>query len=316
MVSGYFQSTIKFKMSKLIKNINLCWFYRILILTLLTIFRIWQPTSLDIFQQTFIIDLGVYWFMDIFIFLYCLSPFLNILISKLSKKDSQKFLLVLFLLFSVIPYLTGHKAFANNGYTLYNFIFVYFLGAYLHKYPFTKESKIKNLTLRKKRLLYFSLFFILGIFHYLLTKTASHMPTTNLLSAELSANILVSSLSYSNPIVILQTIFYFLFFETLSFQNKFINRISALTIGVYLIHDHPAIRGNLYHWLKIDDRIIYSFRFIFYILICVLLIFVLCAIIEWIRQVLFKFISNLKISKWWQKTYRKKIDKLGLEINW
>lgn len=316
MVSGYFQSTLKFKMSKFIKNVNLCWFYRIFILITLIILRVWQPTNLEIFQNIFIFDLNVYWFMDIFIFLYGISPFLNKLLEKFNRLDFKKFLIVLFILFSIVPYVTGHKAYSNSGYTLCNFIFIYSIGAYLRQYSFFENEKLKKYSKSKIRLILLISFLILGTINFVITKSSFKLTPNNAFLTEYANYIIYSSLLYSNPIVILQTVSYFLFFQSLSFQNKFINKISSLVIGVYLIHDHPVIRGNLYHWLKIDGRVIYSFKFIFYVAFCVILIFVVCAFIEWLRQVLFKFIANLKISKWWRKTYREQIDKLGLEISW
>lgn len=293
MLSGYFQFKNPFRVSKLLKNINLCWFYRIIILIFLTLIRVWQPTHLEIFQQTFILDLGIYWFMDIFIFLYCISPYLNRLISLLNKKEFKRLLFLLFMIFSIIPYITGHKTYANNGYTLSNFIFIYFLGAYLGKYSISfKLSK------KKSQFLYVSIFIGMGLINFLLTKGAEKIIVYNSFSSELGSNIIISSLNYSNPLVIIETIGYFLFFTTLSFQNKLINKISICTIGVYLLHDHPAIRGNLYCWLNIDTNLIFSYRFIINVVIAMELIFICCSLIEWIRQGLVKLMCKLKIFKY------------------
>lgn len=99
------------------------------------------------FENVFPLDLGFYWFFDVYILLYCLSPFLNDYLNKISQKEFKKLLLVLFLLFSILPTLTGLKFFQNTGYTLYSFVFLYFVGVYLRKYPLKNSylfKKMKN----------------------------------------------------------------------------------------------------------------------------------------------------------------------------
>ena len=54
---------------------------------------------------------------------------------------------------------------------------------------------------------------------------------------------------------------------------------------------------NLYDFLGVKGKPIYSSRFILYILGVTILIFVVCALVEWLRQIIFKFIYNRKISK-------------------
>lgn len=133
---------------------------------------------------------------------------------------------------------------------------------------------------------------------------------------EIGNNIVSVTFVYSNSIVVLQSIFYFCLFETFNIKSKIINRVASLVFGIYLIHDHRQIRPLLYSVLKINNGPISSYNFIWYIFAMSLLIFVVCCIIEWIRQVIFKFIYNRKISEEFRKKCRGWIDSMGLEINW
>ena len=63
-------------------------------------------------------------------------------------------------------------------------------------------------------------------------------------------------LSYSAPIPIIMCIFYFLFFETLTIKNKWINRAAQTTFGIYLIHDHSYTRNYIYKFLNIKDTVL------------------------------------------------------------
>lgn len=105
-----------------------------------------------------------------------------------------------------------------------------------------------------------------------------------------------SILWYSNPFVIIQSVAYFLFFNTLNIKSRLINLVSSLTFGVYLIHENWYIRPLLYTNLGINRGPIYSTKFVIYMLLMVCVIFVVCAFIEFCRQQLFKFIRERKIS--------------------
>ena len=102
------------------------------------------------------------------------------------------------------------------------------------------------------------------------------------------------SIFYNNPLVIIQAISLFLLFGTFDFKNKIINKISSLTFGVYLIHE-SYMRMNLYKWIGIDNgKMIYGKSILLKVFVWAIIIFILCAIIEWIRQLLFKLISKLR----------------------
>ena len=66
-----------------------------------------------------------------------------------------------------------------------------------------------------------------------------------------------------------------------------------------MFHDNQLIKNNfrIYQFLKIGTGPIYSVKYIFHIFVAIVCIFVFGIIIEFIRQQIFKFIYNLKISK-------------------
>lgn len=66
-----------------------------------------------------------------------------------------------------------------------------------------------------------------------------------------------------------------------------------------MFHDNQLIKNNfrIYQFLKIGIGPIYSVKYIFHIFVAIVCIFVFGIIIEFIRQQIFKFIYNLKISK-------------------
>jgi predicted ABC-type sugar transport system permease subunit len=68
------------------------------------------------------------------------------------------------------------------------------------------------------------------------------------------------------------------------FTNKFINVVSSCTFGVYLIHDNSIIRYLLWRdWL--DNNKYYNSPYLVLVLICsTIMVFVVCVLIEYIRQ--------------------------------
>ena len=71
--------------------------------------------------------------------------------------------------------------------------------------------------------------------------------------------------------------------------------MSALTFGVYLIHENNFVRLHLYKWLKIDNGIITSYKFVIYALIISLAIYIGASIIELIRQAIGNIIKKSSI---------------------
>lgn len=296
LLTGYFQIDKKFKQKKLWSITNASLFYKIVIMVILAIIGIIKIDQVTIIKEISPINIDDYWFIKNYLFLYCLSPFLNKLALSLSKKDYHKMIIVMTIIFSVIPYITGAKAFENNGFTLCNFIYLYFIGGYLKLYKIKDNYIFKPMTNSLYKLTLKIIFISCILINFSFFITSDKLLTINPLSGELFGNIYVMSKLYSNPFVILQAVSFFLIFEKINIQSKIINFISKLTFGIYLIHDNIFITKYLYKWLNIDNGRIESYRVLLNIILATIFIFGICGFIEFIRQILFKFIYNRKIS--------------------
>lgn len=315
LLSGYFQSKSNFKMSKLIKLNNQAWFYRSIVIVILIIFNFVSATKLEILREIFPLPIVNYWFIGIYILLYCVSPFLNKLIEVLEKKEYQKLLIAMFIIMSIIPTITGNTDYNNRGFSFSNFIFLYFIGAYLRKYPMNDSFLFKKFSNSAKRLLYIFMMLFFALFNVSIF-FLSYKLGDNFLFEEIGKNIRTAYEAYNNPLIIIQTIFYFSIFTTMSFKSKIVNKIGSLTFGVYLFHDNKWIQPYIFKWLGLSN-LSYSFLdTIIKLIISCFLIFIISIILEGIRQMIFKFIYNRKISKKYRVWYRSKIKKIGFEINW
>lgn len=283
LLTGYFQSDKKFKLKKIIKLILQMFFY-IIICFIICAKMHWINNYNIISIINFITkSIKEYWFIHAYLIMYAFSDYINILINSLDKRNHQKFIITGFILLSLLPFLTGHLILENTGYNFFSFIYLYIVGAYLKKYPIT----IKDMNTNTYRLTLFILFILILLTNFLLNKNANKMIEMGGIFQMIAKKIIVSKLTYSNPLVIIQTIIYFEIFRTFNFQNKITNYISNLTFGIYLFHDNYYIRNNIYKATGIDNGIFTSYNIIIKILLLAILIYILGIILEIIRNIIF-----------------------------
>ena len=296
LLTGYFLSNSRFKLKKVISFVLQLAFYNFIINIILILIGVVDSFNVEFITQIFFLNFKNYWFFSCYIILYFLSPFINKFISLIDRKTFKKLIICLLVCFSILPFLTTNLFFETNGYTVYQFVMMYFIGAYIKKYDVVSEIK-GNLT--KKRLTFFSIYIVCAIINLFSFYTSVGMKNIgNEMLTYIADNMINYFLNYNNPIIIIQSISFFLLFGTFQFKNKTINKISSLTFGIYLIHENYYIRQKLYKWLGIViEHTTYQGTIIFKVFLLAMVIFVGCSIIEWLRQLLFKSISTLKILK-------------------
>ena len=296
LLTGFFQSKSFFKQSKIWSLINSVTFYKIVICVIFSSFGIIFLSKGELFFSLLPLNNDEYWFVNYYILLYCFSPFLNIVIERMSKKEFSNLLFIMFLFFSVLPLFSFYKSMSNNGFSLYDFIFLYLIGGFLRKYPIERSYLFRRFSRNFNQVIFIFVFIICIIINYVFYKYSFTIYGVNSVLNILSDTMRMYSSSYNNMIIIIQCLSYFLFFKNLCFKSKFINKIASNVMGVYLISDNNFVRSYIYKWLNIDVPNIYSFSFIIYIFIVTLLIFTSCLFIEFIRKFIFKSIYKLKIS--------------------
>lgn len=298
VLMGYFQCNKEFKINRLITMNNSGWFYKVLFLIIFLLIGI-KVETLEIVQLILPITLfNQYWYLAVYLLLYCCSPFLNFLINNITKKQFHKLLLTLFLIGSILPCFTGQLAFDNNkGFSLLTFCLLYCLGAYLKKFPIEKNYFFKVFSTNARKLIFISVSLLCILLNSLLHYHGEELMLSSHSILREIGRLLVSLPEYDNPILIVQTLSYFLLFETLSLKSKFINKVAACSFGVYLIHDNILIRRYLYRFFFMGNYSPTLVQIFIRILIATIIVFSLCIIIEMIRKKLFLYIKNRKVSK-------------------
>lgn len=318
LLSGYFQCESKLKAGKVIQLNNMVWFYKVVIMVALIGTGILaKPDLMTRLHTYFPIDYGTYWFIGSYLILYLISPILNKIINHSNQKELRRIIIVLFLIISIASTFSLDIFFnTETGRSLSTFILLYFIGAYCRKYPIDNSYFMKPFTKKAKTCIYFLIFITFALISTFCWIGYNHLIPLGNIASELGSIIGVAHISYASPIVIIETVGYFLLFGTLTFKNKWINKIAGCTLAVYLISENIYIRQMLYDYLGITKVTAITFPFILQMILLTLIIFVICIIIEMIRKWIFKIIYNTKLAEKNRNWYRNYIKELGININW
>lgn len=185
------------------------------------------------FHQLIEKTIPVNWFVILYVAVYFISPFINLLMEKLNENQMlDKFVLIIFLLFSVYPTLVDLfqeiKGYEYNGlssigaygsqygYSIVNFVLMYIIGAWI---------RIKEKTNKKHDLL------------YLLITVLLIMGWANI-NDIIGYGLERSAWEYCNPLVILAAVQLFMIFKSMDLgSNRLINEMSKATFTVFLLHN-------------------------------------------------------------------------------
>lgn len=285
LVTGYFQYNKKINIKKIISLVFMVYFYKVVITLIFMKFNICNYGTLDLYKAFSPLEMDNYWFIKCYLLLYILSPYINIVIKKLNQKEHKNLIILLFVLFSIIPTVTNQRTFSNIGFSTIHFIYVYLIGSYFAKYPLKNNIHFKNYSSKKTAIILFSLFIAFGLIRFLMYEYCSKILTTTdgTLLFELRNIIINNIYNYQTPLLIFQSVCYFLFFETFKFKSKIINTISSCIFSIYLITENNSIKKILYKWLGIGKEIIHANmlpRIFFY---CIL-IMIAGIVIELVRK--------------------------------
>ena len=174
------------------------------------------------------------YFVVLYIVVFLLSPYINILLKQLDAKQLRSLVILSLVLVSVLPTATDLleavtvKSFPGlntiglhgdgNGYTAINFLLMYVLGAYLRMAPAQGRK-------------------------------SWHLIVAGVISA---GAVLVLSLqhpqiarAYCNPAVILLAVCVFELFRGFTVQSKVVNHLAKAAFTVFLFHTYPLSKLNV-----------------------------------------------------------------------
>ena len=274
MLSGYFLVTSKFRLKKLVTLWMEAAFYSVVIRLIFMLTGARSFSVVSLVSCFFPILTGRYWFITIYVGLYLIFPFLNILIRAMDKKQHALLNICLFGLFSlwssIHPSIAGMNS--GGGWGLAWFVVLYLAAAWLRLY-YTPTGKKAG---------WLAAFAAIPALVALL----QCLPGGDILP-DVVVQIVENWFRYDSAPVYIMTMCLFVGFLNVRIGNeKWANAIrcvAPLTFGVYLIHAHADVSPWSWEVLDMPAKMD-SPLFPLVQLGVVLGIFMVCAAMEALRK--------------------------------
>lgn len=227
-----------------------------------------------------VISQKIYWFVTAYLLMYAVSPFLNCAVRSMGRKMHLLCCVILLGIFSVAHNLIYISDFGNvlGGSSFLWFCILYIVAAYIRLYvPVVCQHKGKWLA-------------AYGICALMI---AVERFVAYAVTPLLFGRVFLESFFYANNSIMntVAAISLFMAFRSMEIKNDWLQRIirfaAPLSFGVYLIHDHPAVRELLWRYLN-TTAFADSPWMLPYALLCVLVIFLTCILVERLRKWLFQ----------------------------
>lgn len=288
MISGYFLVTQKFRPSKLIRLYIEVLFWGVVgyVFALISGIATFSVKTL-IFGVIFPFSSGYYWFISAYAILYMLSPILNVIIRKLTRKQHLAVCLGLLFLFSLWKdvFLYGNVFNLSDGYSFGWFIVLYFVGAYLRLYADPKKWKLSWVW-----------YFVIAICLTAVATAATLLPSD---AEAVVGSIFARITQYNSILVTLGAMFLFVTFLKFNIKGKvaqtIIGFVAPAALGVYLIHDNRYVRDYL--WQNIVKTQNFDGNSLVTILLTVgwaALVFVCCLALSFVIKLIFSLWEKRK----------------------
>ena len=271
LISGYFlinKDGPLINIKRILRLWGQIFFYSIIIYFIFVIFLDVPFSASSLFPNLIPVLSKSWWFASTYLVLFLLSPFINMLLTKIDKKTYIFLLLLLIIIWSFIPTILS-RSFESND--LCWFITLYTLAGYIRLYGLNPKFK------RTHYLLMFIAFttitFLSTVILVLLSKK---IPVLQYYTTYLYAQNRLSMLLMSVTL-------FMVFVHTTIKHNKFVNLVSSTTFGIYLIHDSNYVRPFLWETVFKNVTFQTSVWLIPYSIGVCLLVFIVCFIIDLIR---------------------------------
>lgn len=274
IISGYFG--IRWKAKSFSKFLYTILFWAIIAYALSLFIGNYFESPKNLYAGNFIqVAYVSRWFIGAYLCLYIVAPLVNSFIEKCSVRDLGRFIIVFYLFSTIYGWFLLSKNF-NEGMSELSLIGLYLVGAYL------KRSKLMIFSFKPTTdiIIYFGLGLVLvgvnSIIYYI--------------------GINKSVYGYLNPIIILESIYLFLFFKKIKIGYKpWINTIAASAFYAYLLHHHQYI-FPYYEMLSkwVNHNVSLSLLCMIGIIISIMLF---CTTIDFLGNKLFNLFYNIATTK-------------------
>lgn len=276
MITGYFCiSKTEYRWNGIIKTILTTLFYSFVFLALAYYLNKDISNSMVV-NSLLPIHQEQYWFVTAYVGLMMVAPFLSRLATMLNKRQYLFLLGVMFVL--SFEYLYG-RVYAGLRSIIF-FSFLYLIAGYVRLYGISPRWK------ERKGLVVIALW--IGLFAIATLTNIIFCDKTHFLLRSSSNDCMIIFLSFA-------VFVYFAYSDIKSKPLIVLSRVSPYVFGVYLVHDNPIFRKDLWNVLIPSQ---YSIPVAIHCLVVAASILILGVVIDYLRQQLFRFAKIDKIGSW------------------
>ena len=221
LISGWFG--IKPSIKGLASFLFQCFYFSIGVTIVAPLIGIGNPLRIEDIGSMFFFGKYYYWFIKCYICLYILAPVLNSFVETAQKIVVLMVILCLFGMQTIYGW-TGTMLDFDRGYSVMSFVILYLIARYIRIYG----GKVFSLNKWQDLVIYLGLSIAIA---------AIYIVAVNLELVKLASHWLV----FVNPLVVISSVFFLLFFSKLNIQSKSINYLSRSAFAVYLFHLNTKI---------------------------------------------------------------------------
>lgn len=277
LIAGYVGIAARHRWSNLIYLTLQVVFYSVLIALMFYLFMPGTVTLSGVFREFVSLGYESYWFFTAYFALFFFMPFLNWFVKTADRAMVRRFLVAAVALFSVVPTLFQYDTFkVADGYSVWWFMVMYVLGAYIRTYDCFSSL----------RSVWLALLAVAGVAvswgFRLLVETGALAP-----SDYLNPDFFYT---YNSPTTLLTSAALLVLFARLRpvpAWQRVISFFAPVAFGVYLIHDNLLVRYQLvagaFAWIAQYNAAVLALASV----ACALAIWLACSLVDRLRLKLF-----------------------------
>lgn len=274
IISGYFLCTREFRLKKALFIWGQALFWSLGLYLVLCLGGVAQFGLKALLKACLPLTQQRYWFITTYLLMYLLVPLLNAAIQAMDQKTHALFLSLFFAVYIALQNLFFWEKFTSvNAYHPLFFAFLYLLAAYFRLYP--DKLAGKTYILCYSLICIFAAVWRIGI-TWLTIKITGEAKGENIFLSNNSITMVIASACL------------FRFFEGLNISDKRIRKavsiVAPLTLGVYLIHDHPEVRNFIWQDLLRPMDFVQSPFLVLLLFGMAMVVFAFCVLMEYLRQ--------------------------------
>ena len=287
LISGYFLTDSRWKPGRILSLIAQILFYSVLVPVAMLCLGMLSLSELSLYDWiTFVFPIQSehYWFATHYVLFYLFVPILAAGVQKVEKRTLQTVIAMLLLFFSIGKTILPFSLVTDTDGYHYGWLMCLFLvAAYIRMYgiPWLEKGK-------RGLVLYVGMCFLVwavsASFGLLLRQTGSF------------SNCVEMPYTLNYFFVFLASVGLFYAFKNMRIKEGkaagLIRKLASCTFGIYLLHEHILVRGRLmYSWLG-AEKMHESWLFIPHMAGCVLLVYGVGTVVDFMRAWIFGAITD------------------------